>query len=423
MAYAPIARTLPQYVDATGAPYSGAVLKAYAEGTSTPISFALDDAGGSLQSSIALNASGYPEVSGNEVIPYLSADYKLALYPTQAAADANSGAIWSIDNIPLFNYEVGGNRLTNVGNGTARTDAINVGQVQDGQFTYLGTTGGAADAYTITASPVITAYAITQRFWFKCHASNLTTTPYLQLNGITDPATTAVIKKLNASKAEIAVEASDLLLNGLYEVQRNSANTAWIILNPQKPTDYAASETAIGVAEIATQAETDAGTDDTRFITPLKLVNAAGHQVGYGASVLNTQSSGAGTIPRDNTKPQSGEGNEFTTLAYTPKVATSLLEIEFFATLSATDLNYCLALFQDAGADSIAVSEMEGDSGAREIELRKTIVVSAASLTARTYKLRYGVASGTCYINRRSDLADAYGGILYSGIIVREIAQ
>ena len=35
----------------------------------------------------------------------------------------------------------------------------------------------------------------------------------------------------------------------------------------------AASESATGVAEIATQAETDAGTDDTRFITPLKLEN------------------------------------------------------------------------------------------------------------------------------------------------------
>lgn len=32
-----------------------------------------------------------------------------------------------------------------------------------------------------------------------------------------------------------------------------------------------ASETSAGIAEIATQAETDAGTDDARFVTPLKL--------------------------------------------------------------------------------------------------------------------------------------------------------
>ncbi len=37
----------------------------------------------------------------------------------------------------------------------------------------------------------------------------------------------------------------------------------------------AASETSAGIAEIATQAETDAGTDDTRIVSPLKLKNWA----------------------------------------------------------------------------------------------------------------------------------------------------
>lgn len=38
----------------------------------------------------------------------------------------------------------------------------------------------------------------------------------------------------------------------------------------------AATETTAGIAEIATQAETDTGTDDERFITPEKLANWAG---------------------------------------------------------------------------------------------------------------------------------------------------
>jgi hypothetical protein len=36
----------------------------------------------------------------------------------------------------------------------------------------------------------------------------------------------------------------------------------------------AASETSAGIAEIATQAETDAGTDDLRIITPLKFATS-----------------------------------------------------------------------------------------------------------------------------------------------------
>lgn len=40
-----------------------------------------------------------------------------------------------------------------------------------------------------------------------------------------------------------------------------------------------ASETVAGIAEIATQAETDTGTDDTRVLTPLKLANYAGRKL------------------------------------------------------------------------------------------------------------------------------------------------
>lgn len=133
-------------------------------------------------------------------------------------------------NIPFSTY-----KLTGLGSGTARTDAINVGQVQDNQFLYLGTTSGSADAYTLAPSPAITAYTATQQFTAKINATNLTTTPYLQVSAIANPTTTAVIKKLSATKTEIAVEASDLLINGIYDFKRNSANDAWIVLNPEKP--------------------------------------------------------------------------------------------------------------------------------------------------------------------------------------------
>lgn len=45
----------------------------------------------------------------------------------------------------------------------------------------------------------------------------------------------------------------------------------------------AASETTAGIAEIATQAETDAGVDDARFVTPAKLAAFAGRKLKYSA--------------------------------------------------------------------------------------------------------------------------------------------
>ena len=133
-------------------------------------------------------------------------------------------------NIP-FNSK----KITGLANGVNIDDAINLGQLQNNQFLYLGTTGGSADFYTLSPNPLITSYATTQQFTIKINASNLTTTPYLQISGIANPSSTAVIKKLNASKTEIALEVGDLLINGIYKFQRNSTNNAWIVLNPEKP--------------------------------------------------------------------------------------------------------------------------------------------------------------------------------------------
>ena len=142
-------------------------------------------------------------------------------------------------NIPFNSF-----KATGLGSGTARTDAINVGQVQDNQFLYLGTTSGSADAYTLTPSPAITAYAATQQFTAKISATNLTTTPYLQISSIANPATTAVIKKLSATKTEVAVAIGDLVVNGIYTFKRNSANDAWIVLELSNP----ATTTTQGIA-------------------------------------------------------------------------------------------------------------------------------------------------------------------------------
>lgn len=131
-------------------------------------------------------------------------------------------------NIPMASH-----KFTGLSVGNARTDSLTLGQVQDGQYTALGLTGGAADAYTATPTPAITAYVATMEYSAKIHATNLTTTPTLLISAISG----GIIKKLDASKTEIAVEASDMLANGFYKFKRNIANDAWILLNPEKSYD------------------------------------------------------------------------------------------------------------------------------------------------------------------------------------------
>lgn len=55
-------------------------------------------------------------------------------------------------------------------------------------------------------------------------------------------------------------------------IRRNSSNTGWEAVTVIASASVAqASESAAGLAEIATQGETNAGSDDLRYVTPLKL--------------------------------------------------------------------------------------------------------------------------------------------------------
>lgn len=97
MAYAPIAFTLPQYEN-----YPNWWMKAYEQGTTTPLSIATDATGGTLAAKIELDSDGFPQTAGSvRIIPFINGDYDLWLFPTAAEADANdtTNAIQLADNI------------------------------------------------------------------------------------------------------------------------------------------------------------------------------------------------------------------------------------------------------------------------------------------------------------------------------------
>lgn len=62
----------------------------------------------------------------------------------------------------------------------------------------------------------------------------------------------------------------------------DSSNVVWTAFGTGAS---AASESTAGIAEIATQVETDTGTDDTRFVTPLKLATYSGGKKKFAATV------------------------------------------------------------------------------------------------------------------------------------------
>jgi hypothetical protein len=92
-------------------------------------------------------------------------------------------------NAATGNLNLGGFRYTNGAAATARTDLAQVGQVQDGDYVWLGTTGGTATAQTATATPAVTVYKAGQKFRMKIGASlgstgSTNTVHTLNINGI-----------------------------------------------------------------------------------------------------------------------------------------------------------------------------------------------------------------------------------------------
>lgn len=123
MAFTPISLITIQYQNPSdNTPYSGAVLKAYAAGTSTNIVMSTDSTGATTFTSVALNSSGNPEHLGATIIPHIDQAYKMALYANQAAADADTPSVWSIDN--LLPLTISGSFTTNDAISGAVTDVL-----------------------------------------------------------------------------------------------------------------------------------------------------------------------------------------------------------------------------------------------------------------------------------------------------------
>lgn len=102
----------------------------------------------------------------------------------------------------------------------------------------------------------------------------------LSQNGIYlfDTSSTPLVRSLDAStfreleQAIVSVEEGTNAGTSFRQTQINGVlgtnDVIWGVFGTSAPTS---SESTAGIAEIATQAETDTGTDDARFITPLKL--------------------------------------------------------------------------------------------------------------------------------------------------------
>jgi len=128
MAFTPISNTIPQYY-AAGVPALNHYIKFYIANTTTPVNHYTDRSGGTTQLSAKIDSEGYPlNPSNARFIPHIDQAYKIALFTSLAAADANDfmQTVWVIDDIDPVVTDAG-----NVPNGSVSQPSLTTALYND----------------------------------------------------------------------------------------------------------------------------------------------------------------------------------------------------------------------------------------------------------------------------------------------------
>jgi hypothetical protein len=165
---------------------------------------------------------------------------------------------------------------------------------------------------------------------------------------------------------------------------------------------------------------------------PIEVVAQANGGTGYGVATRQVAqikeswsaavAAGSTVIPWDDSIPQSSEGDQYFSVAITPANASSRLEIDVLLNVGHSGTAQITgALFLDSETDARAagnVANVDGSYQPPQLSIKYSM--TAGSTSAMTFKVRAGGnVAGTLNLNGSSN-ERRLGGVLYSGITVRE---
>jgi hypothetical protein len=170
-----------------------------------------------------INSTGQPVVTGTIIsstaFNALTADLATGL----STALTKDGQTTPTANLPMGTF-----KLTNLGNGTVATDAINLSQLQNATGTFITASG--TNTITGTVSPSLGAYATGQMFAFVVAASN-TGAATINISGLGAKSITRL--------GTTALSAEDLIINSIAIIVYDG--TQFQLLNPNTFTNLSVS--------------------------------------------------------------------------------------------------------------------------------------------------------------------------------------
>jgi hypothetical protein len=132
---------------------------------------------------------------------------------------------------------------------------------------------------------------------------------------------------------------------------------------------------------------------------------------------------GTTLLPVDDTIPQITEGNEYMTLAITPRSATSrlIVDVVVYLSHSAASANLAAALFQDATANALAAVSQVMSSPTSPVTIAFRHTMTSGTTSATTFRVRAGAANaGTVTFNGAGG-GRFFGGVSASSVVIQEV--
>ncbi len=311
-------------------------------------------------------------------------------------------------NIP-FNTK----KITGLAPGTLLTDAANISQIVSSSLTGAADTGS-ANAYAIAPTVAISAYAAYQSFQFVAANAN-TTTSTLAVSGLA----VKTIKRPNGDN----LAANDILAGATCDVIYDGTNFV-LIAGGTNAINYSLLTTRGDLIRRGASLPERVALGTTGQIltsdgTDAKWSDPTGQLV---ATQTGAVATGTTTIPYDDTPPLNTEGDQYMTLAITPKSATSKLLVTVVANFSSSaNDNVTVALFQDATASSLKAVPVNTAGAGAMANVKFVYEVVSGSTSATTFKVRIGSNTpAALYFNGLSG-GGLMGGVMASNITITEV--
>jgi hypothetical protein len=126
-------------------------------------------------------------------------------------------------------------------------------------------------------------------------------------------------------------------------------------------------------------------------------------------------------MPLDDTIPQNTEGDQYMSLAITPKSATNNLRIDVVIFLSSSSANtVTAALFQDSTANAIAAGPCYFPANGKMFEISFSHSMAAGTTSATTFKVRAGDSGASTVTFNGAAGSRLLGGVIASSITIIE---